>query len=198
MERASNSPRTVEITIISCEGLPVKSSKDTSVVVQTDRVASEDVEVSRTRIGSGGSGSHPYWNEKLALPLPDRARFIVIQVQSYPKAKNPRSGRVKTVGAARIPLLDFTGGGQAPENYLRLLSYRLRDAAGEPAGIINVSVRIIKAGNAAAAAATSPPLGGNNYNYLSTGYGSRGVVTGVPVVLHGYPVRHLNPKDSIF
>ncbi|XP_052192262.1 BON1-associated protein 2 [Diospyros lotus] len=160
--------RVLEVTIISGEGLPAK--KNAFVVVRADPWTSTS-----TKVDSDG-GSYPQWNEKLAVDLPARSQFLMVEVQCKTYSGN------KVVGTARIPVSDFTGE-YFPANYLHLLSYRLRDSSGVRSGIINLSVRMKVPENALAAAATSCGAA-SSYSRPWTGYPvaekSGGVVIGVP------------------
>ncbi|KAK3021432.1 hypothetical protein RJ639_045621 [Escallonia herrerae] len=134
MERASSSgSRTVEIKVISGEGLRVNRTtpvkKNTFVIVR-----SESREGQATRVDTEG-GSCPVWNEKFVVDMPMHARFVTAEVQCRTSTGN------KVIGTAKIPVSDFVGG-YVPKNYLHFLSYRLRDDKGERNGIINLSVKV--------------------------------------------------------
>lgn len=67
------------------------------------------------------------------------AKFVILEVRHA-----SRSGE-KSVGVAKVPVSDFVGSSMStPNNYLHFLSYRLRDRYGEPNGIINFSVEVLK------------------------------------------------------
>lgn len=162
----------LEITIISCEGLRINRQKsvkkNTFVTVQTD-----SQNVNRTQLDIKG-GSYPAWNEKLYVQLPMHVHYLSIDVQC-----KVSSTANKFIGRAKIPVSEFTGA-YFPENYLHILSYRLRDENGERNGIINFSIRM-KARSAADVpnyghylpSQRITPMAGKVYNY--------GMVTGVPV-----------------
>ncbi|WOG95803.1 hypothetical protein DCAR_0415132 [Daucus carota subsp. sativus] len=162
----------LEITIISCEGLRINRQKsvkrNTFVTVQTDAQ-----NVNTTQLDIKG-GSYPAWNEKLYVRMPMHLHFLHIDVQ----CKVSSNGN-KFIGRAKIPVTDFTGA-YYPENYLHILSYRLRDEYGERNGIINFSVRM----------RASDPTNVPNYGHyqlprrISPMAGevcNYGMVTGVPV-----------------
>lgn len=164
----------LEITIISCEGLKINRQKsvkkNTFVTVQT-----HSQNVNRTQLDIKG-GSYPVWNEKLYVQMPMHVHFLNIDVQC-----KVSSTANKFIGRAKIPVSDFTGA-YFPENYLHILSYRLRDDNMERNGIINFSIRI-KANNGGHHNVSSygnyqlphriTPMAGKVSNY--------GMVTGVPV-----------------
>ncbi|XP_057980458.1 BON1-associated protein 2-like [Malania oleifera] len=169
---SSSSLRTLEITVISGEGLRLgsrRTAKNAFVTIQTDHYNSRT-----TRVDTEG-GSHPSWNEKLVVDLPVHSRFVTVEVQC-------RAGSgSRTVGTAQIPATDFVGG-YTPENYLHFLSYRLRDPAGVRNGIINISVRV-KAGPEGGGTSSWPELS-RPYRMegsLACGKDSGWVVTGIPV-----------------
>ncbi|KAL1818557.1 hypothetical protein ACET3Z_013426 [Daucus carota] len=152
----------LEITIISCEGLRINRKKpvkrNTFVTVQTD-----SQNFSTTKLDMTG-GSYPAWNEKLDVQMPMHVHFLNIDVQCKVSASTDRF-----IGRARIPVSDFTGA-YFTENYLHILSYRLRDDNMERNGIINFSIRIKASG---ARRRITPMAASKVSNY--------GMVTGVPV-----------------
>ncbi|PSS13966.1 BON1-associated protein [Actinidia chinensis var. chinensis] len=174
---ATNS-RALEVTVISGEGLqlerqrPVK--KNAFAVVRTNS------RISRTTKTDINGGGYPTWNEKIVVEFPSHARFLTVEVHC-----KTYSGE-KVVGAARIPATDFAGG-YFPENYLHILSYRLRDGKGERNGIINLSVRVKVLENTVSV--TAAACGGGTTPCLRPWMGvpvagegcSSEVVTGVPV-----------------
>ncbi|GER40059.1 BON association protein 1 [Striga asiatica] len=119
----------IEVTVISAEGLqssrkqPVK--KNSFVLIRSDPFTSRSTDVDRD------GGSYPFCNQKLTMELPENARFITVEAHAGGQA----------IGAANIPVEDFTGG-HLPENYLSFLSYRLMDGGGGKNGIVNVSVKV--------------------------------------------------------
>ncbi|KAM3322904.1 BON1-associated protein 2 [Capsicum chacoense] len=176
---SSSSSRLLEITVISGENLldnrkqPVKKNAFVNI-----KAESSTCNAQTTKMDKEG-GSFPMWNEKLIVDLPMHARHLTMEVQC--KA----SSGIKTIGIAKVPTSDFTGG-FLPEDYLHFLSYRLRDGKGEKNGIINFSLRVKNAPpqssqSAGCAAAysrqwTTAPVGmRSSYN------SSSGVVTGMPV-----------------
>ncbi|PIN21996.1 hypothetical protein CDL12_05296 [Handroanthus impetiginosus] len=163
MEKPSS--KTIEITIISAEGLLINKkqpAKKTNlfITVKTDPFNSRS-----TGLGHEG-GSSPAWNEKLVMELPVHARFITVEARS--------ASRI--IATANIPVSDFAGG-HLPENYLSFLSYRLRDASGEKNGIINLSVKVNGTGNGRCAASCSRQwMGVQAVGNKVSG----GIVTGIP------------------
>ncbi|MBA0861922.1 hypothetical protein Goshw_002586 [Gossypium schwendimanii] len=166
--------RTLEITVLSAEDLridnkPVK--KNAYVVVCVDPFNNKATKV------DGEGGSYPSWNDKLVMEIPLQTRFVTLLV----KCKGSRGE--KTVGLARIPVMDFVGG-YSPATCLQFLSYRLRDPKGLKNGIINVSLRVkepLQDCSSQAAAA-----GGGNAATIGLGIpidGRRdyGMVTGIPI-----------------
>ncbi|KAG6427124.1 hypothetical protein SASPL_111364 [Salvia splendens] len=129
--------------------------------------------------------SFPSWNERLAIDLPEQARFITVEAWSGNRL----------IASAAIPTTDFCGG-CLPNGYLSFVSYRLVDAAGNKNGIINLSIRVKGGGGgqtSGCAAGFSKPLKeGNPY---ATSFSNplkgvppaegkpfaAGVVTGIPV-----------------
>ncbi|KAL3618665.1 hypothetical protein CASFOL_037484 [Castilleja foliolosa] len=175
MEKPSS--RSIEVNVISAEGLlmsknkPVK--KNAFVVVRSDPFNSGSTGMDKE------GGCYPVWNEKLVMELPSNARFITVEAHSGNRL----------IGTANIPVTDFAGG-NLPENYLSLLSYRLRDGNGEKNGIVNISVKVrgraVAAGSGGCAAGVSfsgwRPCGGAPVvdGKFSDQF-HRGVVTGIPV-----------------
>ncbi|KAL2511393.1 BON1-associated protein 2 [Abeliophyllum distichum] len=163
----TTSSRTLEITVISGEDLRVNrrklGKKNAFVTVQTGSSRT-------TKIDTDG-GSYPVWNEKLVMELPMHARFITVDVQC-----KAYSGGNKLIGTARIPVSDFSGG-YLPDNYLSILSYRLRDVNGEKNGIINLSVKVKGPENTSCAASCSRPWMEVPVENRVSG----GIVTGIPV-----------------
>lgn len=168
--RASVSARSLEFTVISAEDLRINGKhvrNNVFAIVKVDGRSDSTTKVDPE------CGSYPYWNEKFLVELPPRACFITVEVH-----RRTSSDRGKLVGAARIPVSDFIGG-YAPDNYLHLLSYRLRDAVGERNGIINVSVRATSTPPAYGCSTSSQPEMGIP---VSTGNDvGGGTATGVPV-----------------
>ncbi|KAG7018979.1 BON1-associated protein 2, partial [Cucurbita argyrosperma subsp. argyrosperma] len=133
---ATTSSRSIEITVISGEDLRIdrKSVKrKTFVTVKFDR-QSIGGGGGRTEIDERG-GCYPFWNEKMLMEIPVDAMFLTIEVHCGSISRN------RIVGTANVPVSDFLGR-YRPENYLHLLSYRLRDRCGERNGIVNISVRV--------------------------------------------------------
>ncbi|XP_074349421.1 BON1-associated protein 2-like [Apium graveolens] len=163
----------LEITIISCEGLRINRQKsvkkNTFVTVQTD-----SQNVNTTQLDVEG-GSYPVWNEKLYVQMPMHVRFLNIDVQC-----KVSSFANKFIGRAKIPVSDFTGP-YFPENYLHILSYRLRDDNMERNGIINFSIRMKAIGG------HHNVLSYSNYQLppritpMAGKVSSYGMVTGLPV-----------------
>ncbi|XP_023528718.1 BON1-associated protein 2-like [Cucurbita pepo subsp. pepo] len=134
---ATTSSRSIEITVISGEDLRIdrKSVKrKTFVTVKFDRQSIGGGGGGRTEIDERG-GCYPFWNEKMLMEIPVDAMFLTIEVHCGSISRN------RIVGTANVPVSDFLGR-YRPENYLHLLSYRLRDRCGERNGIVNISVRV--------------------------------------------------------
>ncbi|CAL9165084.1 unnamed protein product [Musa hybrid cultivar] len=132
MERTAT---TVEITIISAEELrrgrrPL--DKGAFVAVRSGSDTHGQVATGVDRDGGG----YPCWNEKLTMTLPPSARSLSVGV--YCRSKMG-AGSACAVAAAEVPVSDFLW----LEDYLHLLSYKLRDRNGVGNGIINFSVRVI-------------------------------------------------------
>ncbi|RWW87542.1 hypothetical protein BHE74_00003629, partial [Ensete ventricosum] len=132
MERTAT---TVEITIISAEELrhgrrPL--DKGAFVAVRSGSDTHSQVATGVDRDGGG----YPCWNEKLTMTLPPSARSMSVGV--YCRSKMG-AGAARAVAAAEVPVSDFLW----LEDYLHLLSYKLRDSNGVGNGIINFSVRVI-------------------------------------------------------
>ncbi|KAJ0111843.1 hypothetical protein Patl1_00376 [Pistacia atlantica] len=178
----ASSSRTVEITVLSAENLRLNKklvTKNTFVIVQTDPF---NCHTTRTDTLGGG---YPSWNEKLVIDLPMHARYISLEVQTKSSSGN------RSIGFAKIPVSDFTGG-YVPESYLHFLSYRLRDARWEKNGIINVSVRVKTPGYAKSSSKTGlketeyPSFSSQASNKKVQGYGSCSLQVTRPNV-QGYP-----------
>ncbi|RRT71911.1 hypothetical protein B296_00006491 [Ensete ventricosum] len=130
MERTAT---TVEITIISAEELrhgrrPL--DKGAFVAVRSGSDTHSQVATGVDRDGGG----YPCWNEKLTMTLPPRSMSVGVYCRSKMGA-----GAARAVAAAEVPVSDFLW----LEDYLHLLSYKLRDSNGVGNGIINFSVRVI-------------------------------------------------------
>ncbi|XP_016466274.1 BON1-associated protein 2-like [Nicotiana tabacum] len=178
MKPSSSLSRALEITVISGENLRQNRTqwvkKNAFVNIKTDSSSN----IQTTRMDKEG-GNFPMWNEKLIVNMPMHARYLTVEVQCK------TSSGIKTIGIARVPTSDFIGG-FLPEDYLHLLSYRLRDEKGEKNGIINFSVKVKNAQSYTAGCATAysqqwmatPVAMGSN--------ASGGVVTGIPVYPGSY------------
>ncbi|KAK4761648.1 hypothetical protein SAY87_029532 [Trapa incisa] len=130
--------QSVEITVISAENLRVgkKPVKKSSFVAVRASSASE---CCTTKMSAEGGGSHPTWNEKLAVDLqPADLRNGFIMVEVYCKVTSSKS---KLVGGVHVPVSDFLGG-FLPSNRLQFLSYRLWDPTFERNGVVNISVKV--------------------------------------------------------
>ncbi|KAL2335913.1 hypothetical protein Fmac_010359 [Flemingia macrophylla] len=146
--------RTLELTVLSVEGLRVRgrpSSKGAFAVVRAESLTSYT-----TAVAVGNNGVH-WWNEKFAVELGAAARSLTFEVKC--KTGMPS---VRDVAVARIALSDFLGG-VVPDHCLQFLCYRLRDWDARECGIVNFSVRLLSP------PPPPPPLH------------AAGVVTGVPV-----------------
>ncbi|KAL9315095.1 hypothetical protein ACSQ67_016096 [Phaseolus vulgaris] len=168
----------MEITIISAENLcmngkPIK--KDTYVVVHTQSCT----KFFTTSTEEEGGSNNPSWNEKF---LVDGANCITLEV----KCKTWFG--VKSVGAARIAVSEFNLGGFAAENSLQFLSYRLWDEKGKRNGVINFSVRVVKAPPECESSCSMVEIEKNLRGFgmqVTVGENdAAGIVTGVPVFLN--------------
>ncbi|XP_054785137.1 BON1-associated protein 2-like [Prosopis cineraria] len=131
---ASAGSRTLEVKVLSAEGLTVDRKPVTKNVFV--EVRAETLNCSTTSPGTAeGARGNPSWNETLMVEMPPHARSITFDV------KCKTSMGAKSVGIARIALSDFLGG-IVPESCQQFLSYRLRDWEGRRNGIINFSVRV--------------------------------------------------------
>ncbi|XP_009626441.1 BON1-associated protein 2-like [Nicotiana tabacum] len=171
--------RALEITVISGENLRESRTQWVKKNVFVNIKTESSSNIQTTRMDKEG-GSFPVWNEKLIVDMPMHARYLTVEVQCK------TSSGIKTIGIARVPTSDFIGG-YLPENYLHLLSYRLRDEKGEKNGIINFSVKVknvqpySSTGCATAYSqqwTAAPVAMGSN--------ASGGVVTGIPVYPSSY------------
>ncbi|QCE12220.1 BON1-associated protein 1-like [Vigna unguiculata] len=120
----------MEITIISAENLCMNGKpieKDTYVVVHTQSCT----KFFTTRTEEEGGRNNPSWNEKF---LVDGVNSITLEVQCKTWLG------FKSLGAARIAVSEFVS-----ETSLQFLSYRLWDEKGKRNGVINFSVRVVKA-----------------------------------------------------
>ncbi|KAK3428719.1 BON1-associated protein 1-like [Eucalyptus grandis] len=175
---ANTHHRSLEVTVISGEdlrtnGRPVKNNA--FVTVKADSCGSPSLPPSSTKPNAHGE-SNPYWDEKLHVDLPAGSRHVVVEVR-----QRSSSSRDRLVGTAWIPVSDFVGD-YTPENYLRFLSYRLRDAKGLRNGIINISVRVVTSsckGSSSCSLRPPPPLPEFRMPVDREEHG--GTVTGVPV-----------------
>ncbi|KAG6520731.1 hypothetical protein ZIOFF_017791 [Zingiber officinale] len=151
MERAA----TIEITILSAEELRRLGNTPTFVAVRPG--VGGDVRSSQTVVTGidCDGGRYPRWNEKMRLALPPSSRSITVEVCCRPRG----GGRARRVAAAEVPVSDF----RWPEDYLHLLSYRLREADGRANGIVNFSVRVLGGG---ARECNNKPQGG----FVTVGY----------------------------
>lgn len=152
MERAT----TIEITIVSAEEL--RRSGNTPAFVAVRPGGCGDVHSSQTVVTGidRDGGGYPRWNAKMRLGLPPSSRSITVEVCCRPRGAG---GRARRVAAAEVPVSDF----RWPEDYLHLLSYRLRDADGRGNGIVNFSVRVLGGG---ARQRNDKPQGG----FVTVGY----------------------------
>ena len=126
--------RSIEITVLSAENLQANHKpfkKNSFVTIRHDAGVSYGKVYQTAETDCEGGG--PKWNQKIMMEVPSQARNLIVEVQ----CKNG----ARTIGAAMIPVTDFTGG-WVPEGYLHFLSYRLRDERGVRNGIVNISVRM--------------------------------------------------------
>ncbi|RDX99929.1 BON1-associated protein 2, partial [Mucuna pruriens] len=158
--------RTLELTVLSAEGLRVRgkpSNKKAFAVVRAESLTSHT-----TAMTTGNNGFHT-WNEKFSVEVGPNARSLTFEVTC-------KAGMgVRDVSVARIALSDFLGG-LVPDHCLQFLSYRLRDWDGRKCGIVNFSVRVV-APLSAAGAPWQLQLRAENDCSSS----AREVVTGIPL-----------------
>lgn len=166
----------MEITIISAENLSMNGKpirKDTYVVVHTQSCS----KFFTTRTEEEGGSNNPSWNEKFLVDGANNCITLEVQCKTWLG--------VKSVGAARIAVSEFDLGGFVSENSLQLLSYRLWDEKGNRNGVINFSVRVVKAPQERQSSCSMVEIEKN-----SRGFGKHvtmgendaaGIVTGVPV-----------------
>lgn len=127
-----SSSRTLEIRVLSAEDLRIGGrsvKKNAFAIVKVDPVNYQGTKADPV------GGSYPTWDEILEINLPLGATSLTLEVQ-----RRTSSGD-RLIGAANLPVSDNIGD-YTPENYLRFLSYILKDTAGKKNGIINVSVRV--------------------------------------------------------
>ncbi|KAK4751678.1 hypothetical protein SAY87_020476 [Trapa incisa] len=136
MANESAGCRSLEFTVISAEDLRIKGKHVKNNVFVTVKVENFTEHMLTTKVDPE-CGSYPFWNQQFPVDLPLRTTFLTIEVHRRNKSSHHRG---QFIGGARIPVSDFIGD-YAPETFLHLLSYRLRDSVGERNGIINVSVR---------------------------------------------------------
>lgn len=154
-------PKTLELTILSAEGLHVRgkpANKNVFTVVRAESLTSHT-----TAMANGNENGFHTWNEKFRVELGPQARCLTIEV----KCKT-ETGVVRDIGVARIAVSDFLGG-SVPDHSLQSLCYRLRDWDGRENGVVNFSVRV-----------AVPPAAAENDCSSSSG----GVVTAIPVYLN--------------
>ncbi|TKY65535.1 BON1-associated protein 2 [Spatholobus suberectus] len=170
----SRRSHTMEVTIISAENLCMNGKpirKDAYVVVHTQSCTKFFTTKMTTR---EEGGSDPSWNEKFWV---DGATCITLEVQCKTWLG------VRSVGAARIAVADFLGG-FVEENSLQFLSYRLWDGKGRRNGVINFSVRVLKAPQPESSCSmhdVDKNLRGFGMQVSVGGNDSSGIVTGIPV-----------------
>ncbi|TKY63859.1 BON1-associated protein 2 [Spatholobus suberectus] len=159
--------RTLELTVLSAEGLHIRgkpANKNVFTVVRAESITSH-----ATAMTKGNNGFHS-WNEKFLVELGAHARCVTFEV----KCKTGTG--VRDVGVARIALSDFLGG-LVPDHCLQFLCYRLRDWDGGENGIVNFSVRVVAPPSTTAGGRWG--FGAEAENDCSSL--SMGVVTGIPV-----------------
>ncbi|OIW02069.1 hypothetical protein TanjilG_14592 [Lupinus angustifolius] len=135
MQQPSKS-RTLEVTVLSAEGLRINGNPATNniyVVVRAESITSHTTATT----GDGSGGGFHSWNEKFTVDLAMHAKSIAFEVKC-----NTEIG-VRDVGVARIAVSDFFGG-SVPDQVLQFFSYRLRDWDGSRNGVINFSVRVVE------------------------------------------------------
>jgi len=158
----------LQLTIQSAETLTATGKKPikqkTFVVISTEDVHQgygKQRLQQRTRNSEGGS--NPIWDEKLETSIPMHTKYITLEVRCATTSKSQEKSR--SIGAARVPLSDFIGNyHNNSDDYLHFLSYRLRDQFGEPNGIINFSVKVLKGLDK-----IQQPVEAYRYNSLSEG-----------------------------
>lgn len=124
--------RTLEIRVLSAEDLRIGGrfvKKNAFAVVKVDSYNYQGTKADPV------GGSYPTWDEILEINFPVAATSLTLEVQ----CKTSSGDRL--IGTANLPVSDVIGG-YTPENYLRFLSYILKDTRGKRNGIINVSVRV--------------------------------------------------------
>ncbi|KAI9110032.1 hypothetical protein K1719_019073 [Acacia pycnantha] len=173
--------RTLEVNVLSAEGLTVDRKPVTKNVFIEIRAETLNCSTTSLGVADGARGS-PSWNETLMVEIPPYARSITFDV------KCKTSMGTKSVGIARIALSDFLGG-IVPESCLQFLSYRLRNWEGRRNGIINFSVRVKSAMApkyepsvpVPALADIRSSCGFQMRVPLGDQHNPRGVVTGIPI-----------------
>ncbi|KAF8027003.1 hypothetical protein BT93_E0048 [Corymbia citriodora subsp. variegata] len=184
---ATTHHRRLEVTVISGEDLRIKGRpiKSNAFVTVMPDSCGQPSSVSSTKLDARGK-SYPSWDEKLHVDLPAGTRHVVMEAR-----RRSSSAGDKLIGTAWIPVSDFVGD-FTPENYLRFLSYRLRDAEGLRNGIINISLRVVASsykGTLSCSSRLPPPLPQfrmpvdreKHSGTVTGGTVTGGTVTGVPV-----------------
>ncbi|KHN27290.1 BON1-associated protein 2 [Glycine soja] len=167
-------PKTLELTVLSAEGLHVRGKPTPNIKVFAV-VRADD------------NGFQYLWNDKFWVELGPRARCVTIEVKC-----RTETGVVRDVGVARIAVSDFLGGSSVPDHCLQSLCYRLRDWDGrengnvgegflqslrknDDSGFRNDEVEEKKPPPPPPAAAEGAE------SYCSSSTSGTGVVTGIPV-----------------
>ncbi|KAG5053714.1 hypothetical protein JHK85_006224 [Glycine max] len=169
-------PKTLELTILSAEGLHVRGKPTPNIkvfaVVRAESITSHTTAMVTTTTTNGSDNGFQYlWNDKFWVELGPRARCVTIEVKC-----RTETGVVRDVGVARIAVSDFLGGSSVPDHCLQSLCYRLRDWDGRENGVVNFSVRV-----APPPTPPPPPPAEGAESYCSSSTSGTGVVTGIPV-----------------
>ncbi|KAF8027002.1 hypothetical protein BT93_E0047 [Corymbia citriodora subsp. variegata] len=168
---ASTHNHRLEVTVISGEDLRINDRPIENNAFVTVKADSHGLPSSQDSTKPDAwSESYPHWDEKLHVDLPGGCGTSSL--------RSSAAGD-KLVGTAWIPVSDFIGG-YTPEDYLHILSYRLRDGKGLRNGIINISVKDVTSSHKGTAASSSSPLA-PKFGIPAEREKNGGTVTGVPV-----------------
>lgn len=143
----------LQLTIQSAETLtttgkkPVKQKTFVVISAEDDNQAyvkqQQQQQQQRCTGSSEEGGSNPTWNAKLEITIPMHTNYITLDVRCATSSRSQEKSH--SIGVARVPISDFIGNCYNNSNdYLHFLSYRLRDRVGEPNGIVNFSVKVLK------------------------------------------------------
>ncbi|KAG5041994.1 hypothetical protein JHK87_005909 [Glycine soja] len=173
-------PKTLELTVLSAEGLHVRGKPTPNIkvfaVVRAESITSHTTAMVTTTTTNGSDNGFQYlWNDKFWVELGPRARCVTIEVKC-----RTETGVVRDIGVARIAVSDFLGGSSVPDHCLQSLCYRLRDWDGRENGVVNFSVRVAPPPTPPPPPPPPPPAEGAEI-YCSSSTSGTGVVTGIPV-----------------